>query len=125
MGPIRPLWRRLSVATLAVALLGAMTACSGKDDGAESRTVAEAGTQLLQAAQRLYDEQFGQGTPTVTDDGGTDQACGDGRAKRVYSAIVDTRGFGDRPTAFVYAVAILGKIGSGWERSPPETPTTR
>jgi len=116
MRPLRPLWRRLSAATLAVELAVALVACSGKDDSAEPTTVAEAGAQLQQAVQRLYDEQLGRGTPVVPDDAGTDQACGEGRAKRVYSAIVDTRGFEDRPSAFAYAVAVVGKIGSGWER---------
>jgi hypothetical protein len=108
----RPIPRATALTVLSLALLGALTACSGKDEP----TSAEAGSQLQQAVQRLYAKQLGRGQPTVTSDAGTDQACGDGRAKRVYSATVPTRGFSDRPTAFDYAVGVIEDIGSGWER---------
>src|SRR6266536_94294 len=43
---------------------------------------SEAGTQLQQAAQRLYAKQLGRGEPSVTSDAGTDRACGGGRGGR-------------------------------------------
>ena len=79
-------------------------------------TVAEAGTQLQQAVQRLYARQLGRGNPNVSSDAGTDQACGEGRARRVYAATVRTRGFHDRPAALDYAVAVIDDLGEGWER---------
>lgn len=113
MRPLRLLPRRAAAAALPLALLTALAACSsGKDEP----TAAEAGTQLQQAVQRLYDKQLGRGDPSVTSDVGTDQACGDGHAKRVYAASVPTRGFSDRATAFDYAVGVIGDIGAGWER---------
>jgi hypothetical protein len=112
MRSLHPLQRRAAATALSVALLGALGACSGNDEP----TVAEAGTQLQQAVQRLYASQLGRGEPTVASDAGTDQACGEGRARRVYAATVPTRGFSDRPTAFDYAVEVIDDIGSGWER---------
>jgi hypothetical protein len=112
MRPLRLLPRRAAAAALPLVLLGALAACSGKDEP----TVAGAGAQLQQAAQRLYANQLGGGEPAVTSDAGTDQACGDGRAKRVYAATLQSRRFSDRPTAFDYAVGVVGDIGSGWER---------
>jgi hypothetical protein len=115
MRPLRwlpPLRRRVVAVALPLALLVALAACSGKDEP----TVAEAGTQLQQAVQRLYAKQLGRGEPRVSSDAGADQACGDGRAKRVYAATVRTRGFSDRPTAFDYAVGLMDDLGSGWER---------
>lgn len=109
---LRLLPRRAVAAALPLALLGALSACSGKDEP----TVSEAGTQLQQAAQRLYAKQLGRGEPSVTSDAGTDRACGGGRAKRVYAATVASRGSPDRPTAFDYAVGVVDDIGSGWER---------
>jgi hypothetical protein len=111
MRPLR-LLPRAAAAALPFALLGALAACSGRDEP----TVAEAGTQLQQAVQRLYAKQLGRDTPSVSSDAGTDQACGEGRAKRVYAATVQTRGFSDRAAAFDYAVGVIGDIGSGWER---------
>jgi hypothetical protein len=112
MRPLRLLQRRAAAAALSLALLTTLAACSGDDEP----TVAEAGAQLQQAVQRLYAKQLGRGKPSVSNDAGTDQACGDGRARRVYAATVPTRGFHDRPTAFDYAVGVIGDIGSGWER---------
>jgi hypothetical protein len=107
-----PLPPRAAAAALPLALLVALSACSGEDEP----TVAEAGGQLQQAVQRLYAKQLGRGDPSVSNDAGADQACGDGRAKRVYAATVPTRGFSDRPTAFDYAVGLMDDLGSGWER---------
>lgn len=107
---------RAATAALTLALLGALAACSGKDEP----TAAEAGTQLQQAVQRLYAKQLGRGEPSVSSDAAADQACGEGRAKRVYAATVRTRGFSDRPTAFDYAVGVIDDIGSGWERQSTE-----
>lgn len=113
MRPLRLLRRRAVVVALPLALLAGLAACSsGKDEP----TVAEAGTQLQQAVQRLYGKQLGRGDPAVSNDAGTDQGCGEGRAKCVYAATVRTRGFHDRPTAFDYAVGVVGDVGGGWER---------
>jgi hypothetical protein len=112
MRPLRLLPRAAATAALPLALLGSLTACSGKDQP----TVAEAGTQLQHAVQRLYAKQLGRGQPLVSSDARTDLECGNGRAKRVYAATVQTRGFGDRAAAFDYAVGVVGDIGSGWER---------
>lgn len=113
MRPLRLLPRRAVGVALPLALLAGLAACSsGKDEP----TVAEAGTQLQQAVQRLYAKQLGRGNPSVSSDAGTDQACGEGRAKRVYAATVQTRGFHDRPTALDYAVGVIDDLGEGWER---------
>jgi hypothetical protein len=112
MRSLCPLSPAAAAAALSLVVLAGLTACSGKDEP----TVAEAGAQLQQAVQRLYDKQLGRGDPSVSSDAGANQACGDGRAKRVYAATVRTRGFSDRPAAFDYAVGVIEDIGSGWER---------
>jgi hypothetical protein len=113
MRPLRLLPRRAAVVALPLVLLAGLAACSS---GRDEPTVAEAGTQLQQAVQRLYARQLGRGNPNVSSDAGTDQACGEGRARRVYAATVRTRGFHDRPAALDYAVAVIDDLGEGWER---------
>lgn len=113
MRPLPSLPRRAAAtAALPLALLTALTACSGNKEP----TVAEAGTQLQQAVQRLYAKPLGRDDPSVSNDAAGDQACGDGRARRVYAATVPTRGYRDRPTAFDYAVGVMRDLGSRWER---------
>jgi hypothetical protein len=113
MGPLHDIARRAAGAALPLALAAALAACSG---GKDEPTAAEAGGQLQQAVRILYDNQLIRGAPSVTSDAGSDQACGDGKAKRVYAASAPSRGFSDRASAFNYAVTAMRDVGKGWER---------
>jgi hypothetical protein len=113
MGSLRTIARRAAAAALALALATALAACSG---GKDEPAAADAGSQLQQAVRILYDNQLIRGAPSVSSDAGSDQACGDGKAKRVYAATAPSRGFTDRASAFNYAVTAMRDIGHGWER---------
>jgi hypothetical protein len=114
MGPLRTIARRATVTALPLALAATLAACSGK--GEDQPTAADAGAQLQQAVRTLYNNQLIRGAPSVTSDAGSDQPCGEGKARRVYAATAPSRGFSDRASAFNYAVNVMRDIGHGWER---------
>lgn len=117
MGSLCTLARRVAAVALPLALAVALASCSG---GKDEPTAAEAGGQLQQAVRILYDNQLIRGAPSVTSDAGSDQACGDGRAKRVYAATASSRGFSDQASAFDFAVTAMRDLGQGWERQSTE-----
>ncbi len=109
-----PVLRRAAVppAMLAVALLiVAVAGCSGER---REPTAAEAGDQLRQAVQRVYDNRLGSGAPKVSSDAAADRPCGDGRARRVYAATVPSRGFKAQDLAFEYSIGVVDRF-SGWK----------
>jgi hypothetical protein len=114
MGPLRTIARCAAATALPLALAATLAACSGK--GKDEPTAADAGAQLQQAVRTLYNNQLIRGAPSVTSDAGSDQPCGEGKARRVYAATAPSRGFSDRASAFDYAVNAMRDIGHGWER---------
>ncbi|SRR6266540_2862763 len=104
--------------SLLVALALAIVAVGGCSDGEREPTVAEAGEQLRQAVQRVYDNRLGSGAPKVSSDATTDRPCGDDRARRAYAATIPSRGFKDPDLAFEYAIGVVDRF-SGWNLDLP------
>jgi hypothetical protein len=84
--------------------------------GGREPTVTQAGDQLQQAAQRLYAQRLGRGTPTVSNGATIDQPCTDRRARRVYTATIASAGFQEQDPAFNFSIALMSKLGPGWQR---------
>jgi hypothetical protein len=103
---------RSPLAPFAVALL--LVAVAGCSHDRREPTVTQAGDQLRQAVQRVYDNRLGAGAPRVSSDATADQPCGDGRARRVYAATVPSRGFKARDLAFEYSIGVVDRF-SGWK----------
>lgn len=117
---LNPVWRRVQVSVIALFVL---VGCGGTDDP-RVPTAAEAGATLKEHITRTFEGAQAKDIE-VTDPGGKDVPCGEGKVKRTYAATArNDIGSGDSNSMLLVMVGALDRVAE-YELNAPGQPTVQ